>query len=78
MCIAIFGGEKNIELDFNNNGCGDIEQFNGGWRKFTGDVVKGCGKYLKLRVFIKKESGYIEKACEKLNKCIGLLGKLHA
>ena len=59
MCIVIFNGKMNIELDFLNDRRGDIEQFNGGWRKFTGDVVKGCGKCFKLRVFIKNESGCI-------------------
>ena len=39
MCIAIFGGEKNIELDFLNDRRGDIEQFNGGWRKFIRNVI---------------------------------------
>ena len=34
----------NIELDFNKHRCVDVEQFNGGWRQFTGDVIKVCGK----------------------------------
>ena len=42
------------------------------------EAVKFCGKYLRFCAYIKKESGYIEKTCVKLNKCIGLLGKLHA